>query len=214
MTVKPFTPPEFGKPLPAAHPSEDTIELLRLRRSTAADLMTEPGPGADELASILSIASRVPDHRRVNPFRFLVFEGEGRAAAGEILARALAQAEPQAGASRLEAERGRFLRAPVVVGVISSVDRTHRTPEWEQILTSGAVCQNMLIAASAHGFAAQWLTEWCAYDRSVLDAFGLKPGERIAGFVYIGTAREDPLERQRPDAGALTTRFRAARPRA
>lgn len=207
MTVKSFTPPEFGKPLPAAHPSEDTIELLRLRRSTAADLLTGPGPDADELRSILYIAARTPDHRRVNPYRFILFEGEGRAAAGEILARAYSAAEPGAETSRIECEGRRFLRAPVVVGVVSSVDRAHKTPEWEQVLTSGAVCQNLLIAASAHGYAAQWLTEWYAFDRAVLDAFGLKPDERIAGFIYIGTAKEDPLERQRPDLDALISRF-------
>lgn len=205
--MTPFTPPEFGEKLPAAHPSDDTIELLRLRRSTAADLMTGPGPGAGQLRSILSIAARVPDHRRVNPFRFIVFEGAARAAAGEILAHAFLANEPEASAERVDAERRRFLRAPVVVAVVSAVDRTHRTPEWEQILTAGAACQTMLIAASAHGFAAQWITEWYAYDRAVLEAFGLFAGERIAGFVYLGTAKEPPLERQRPELSALLSRF-------
>lgn len=205
--MRSFTPPEFGQKLPAAHPSDDTITLLRLRRSTAAELMTDPGPDAAELRSILQIASRVPDHRRVCPFRFIVFEGEGRAAAGEILARAFAANEPDAEAGRVEAERRRFLRAPVVVAVVSVIDRTHRTPEWEQMLTAGAVCQTMLIAASAHGFAAQWITEWYAYDRAVLTDFGLAPGERVAGYVYLGTAREWPLERQRPDLASLVRRF-------
>lgn len=204
-----FTPPDFGQPLPPAHPSEETIRLLRLRRSTAADLLTGPGPDAEELRSILAIAARVPDHRRVSPFRFIVFEGEARAKAGAVLAEAFAAAEPEAGEARIEAERARFSRAPVVVAVVSAVDRAHRTPEWEQVLTAGAVCQLMLVAASAHGFAAQWLTEWYAYDARVTDAFGLSGDERIAGFVYIGTAREDPLERQRPDPAALTTRFGA-----
>lgn len=202
-----FTPPEFGAPLPAAHPSEETIALLRLRRSTAADLMGEPGPDATALRSMLQIAARAPDHRRVAPFRFIVFEKEARAAAGEILAAAFAAAEPGAEPRRIEAERRRFLRAPVVVAVVSSVDRAHKTPEWEQVLTAGAVCQNLLIAANAHGYAAQWVTEWCAYDRAVLDAFGLAPDERVAGFVYLGTAREDPRERQRPDLDALITYF-------
>ncbi|MGE0407969.1 MAG: nitroreductase [Amphiplicatus sp.] len=206
-----FIPPEFGAPLPAAHPSEEMIAALRLRRSTSADLMTAPGPDAAALGSILAIAARVPDHRRVCPFRFLVFEGEGRAAAGDIIARIFAAEDHFAGESRIEAERRRFLRAPVVVGVVSAVDRTHKTPEWEQILTAGAVCQNLLLAASAHGFAAQWVTEWLAYDRDLLDGFGLKPDEKIAGFVYLGTAREPPRERQRPDLAALVSYF-GARP--
>ena len=201
------TPPEFGAPLPAAHPSEETLKLLRLRRSTAADLLTGPGPNATELQSILSIASRVPDHRRVCPFRFIVFEGEGRAKAGEILARIFASNETETTPERVQAERARFMRAPVVVAVVSAVDRTHRTPEWEQTMTAGAVCQNMLLAASAHGYAAQWLTEWYAYDHAVLEAFGLKPGEKIAGYIYIGAAKEPPLERQRPELQAIITRF-------
>ena len=203
----PFIPPEFGAPLPAAHPSEETIELLRYRRSTAAELMMEPGPNPEELQSILQIAARISDHRRVYPFRFIVFEGEGRAKAGAIIARAFAAAEPEAAADRVEAERKRFLRAPAVIAVVSAVDRAHKTPEWEQIMTVAAVCQNMLIAASAHGFAALWITEWYAYDRAVLEGFGLRPDERIAGFIYLGRAREAPRERQRPDLAALVSRF-------
>ncbi|MBI1364713.1 MAG: nitroreductase [Alphaproteobacteria bacterium] len=205
--MQPYTPPEFGAPLPAAHPSPDTIELLRFRRSTSADLLTGPGPDAPTLKSILEIAARVPDHRRVSPFRFIIFEGEARAKAGDVLARAFKANEPGADEARISAERGRFMRAPVVIAVVSAVDATHRTPEWEQILTAGAVCQNMLIAASAHGFAAQWITEWCAYDRAVLDAFGLGPTERIAGYVYLGKAKEDPRERQRPLLANHVSRF-------
>lgn len=205
--MKKFTPPEFGAPLPPAHPSEETIELLRLRRSTAADLMTGPGPNADELQALLEIASRVPDHRRITPFRFIVFEGDARARAGEAIARGFAANEPGAAPERVNAERNRFLRAPVVIAVVSAVDRAHKTPEWEQVLTVGAVCQTMLIAASAMGFASQWITEWYAYDTSVLTAFGLKDGERIAGYVYLGAAKEDPKERLRPDVPSLITRF-------
>lgn len=206
-TVKPLIPPEFGAPLPAARPSEETIELLRYRRSTLADMMTAPGPSPDELQSILAIGARISDHRRVYPFRFIIFDGEGRARAGEIIARAFAAADPLAGEDRVAVERNRFLRAPVVVGVVSAVDRAHKTPEWEQLMTVGAVCQNMLIAASAHGFAGQWITEWYAYDRAVLDGFGLAPSERIAGFIYLGTAKEEPRERQRPDLQTLISRF-------
>lgn len=202
-----FRAPQFGEPLPAAHPSKEAIRLMRLRRSTPVELIGEPGPTAEELGAMLEIAARAPDHRRVVPYRFIVFEGEGRAKAGDILAEVFEKADPFAGEGRIEAERGRFLRAPVVVAVVSCVDRNHRTPEWEQILTAGAVCQNLLIAASAHGYAAQWITEWCAYDRDALARFGLSEEERVAGFVYIGSAKEDPRERQRPDVGSLISRF-------
>lgn len=190
--------PELGSPLPAAHPSEAAIEMLRLRRSTTADSLGEPGPDEDVLGAILKIAARAPDHRRVAPFRFILFKDEGRARFGAVLERTFRANEPEAEAKRIEYERDRFLRAPVVVAVISQVQPNHRTPEWEQILTAGAVCQNMLLAASAHGFAAQWLTEWYAYDAAVTDALSLGEYERIAGFVYIGTAGEKPLERARP----------------
>ncbi|MEM9707053.1 MAG: nitroreductase [Pseudomonadota bacterium] len=189
------------------HPNESTISLLRERRSTAADFLGEPGPDEAAVQSILAAASRVPDHRRVTPYRFVVFRGDARARAGDVLARNYKASEPEANAERVEKERLRFLRAPVVVAVVSAVNFDHKTPEWEQILTAGAACQNMLIAASAHGFAAQWLTEWYAYDRDVLEAFGLAQKERIAGFVYIGTASQPPKERARPDLSALISEF-------
>ena len=97
--------------------------------------------------------------------------------------------------------------APVVVAVVSRTQENHKIPEWEQMLSAGAVCQNLLVAASAMGFAAQWLTEWCAYDGDVRAAFGLKPGERVAGYVYLGSAAEPPRERARADVKALTTRW-------
>lgn len=203
-----MTTPQFGDELAPAHPSEETLALLRLRRSTAADLLTEPGPEPAVLKSILEIAARAPDHRRVAPYRFIVFQGEARGKAGEILADAFAAQEPEADTARLEKERARFERAPVVIGVVSCVDREHRTPEWEQVMTVGAVCQNMLIAASAHGFAAQWLTEWYAYDQSVCSAFGLTQEERIAGYIYIGTARENPKERQRVELAQIVSEYK------
>ena len=202
-----FTPPEFGRSLPAARASSETVDLLRRRRSTAADFLGDPGPDERTLGVILEIAARVPDHRRVAPFRFIVFQGAARTQAGDVLAKAFRNNEPDAEPARVEKERARFERAPVVIAVISAVDKNHRTPEWEQVLTAGAVCQNMLLAANAHGFAAQWLTEWYAFDEDVCSAFGLQADERVAGFVYIGTAREDPKERQRPDVRAMTRYF-------
>jgi len=199
--------PRFGAALAPAHPSEEAKELLRMRRSTAADFLSNPGPDKNTVNEILEIATRVPDHRRVVPFRFILFEGEARARAGDILADIYARENDGVDAARLEKERMRFNRAPIVVAVISNVDQDHRTPDWEQLMTVGAVCQNMLIAASAHGFAAQWLTEWYAYDEHVCAAFGLNKQERVAGYIYIGTARENPKERQRPVISDLVTRY-------
>lgn len=199
--------PKFGETLPPAYASAELTEMLWRRRSTPADLMTGPGPDGQTLNAILTIAARVPDHRRVTPFRFIIFEGAARARFGKVLKSAFQKNEPESKNSRLTCEQNRFLRAPVVVAVISSVDKAHRTPEWEQIMTAGAVCQNLLLAASAHGFAAQWITEWYAYDETVIAALEFGADEQVAGYIYIGTAREDPKERARPDLKAIVSRY-------
>lgn len=199
--------PELGESLPSAHPSEETLSLLRLRRSTAADFLGEPGPDAATLSDLLEIAARTPDHRRVVPFRFILFQGEARGRFGDVLARVFAENTPDADETKIAYERNRFMRAPIIVAVISSLNREHRTPEWEQTLVAGAVCQNLLIAASAHGYAAQWLTEWYAYDGKVAAAMGLAENERVAGFVYLGTAREEPKERGRPDMASIISSY-------
>lgn len=191
-----------------AQPSTEAISLLALRRSTPADFLTGPGPDQETLEAILTISARVPDHRRVTPFRFVLFEGAARDAFGDILKAAFLANEPDAGEERAEKERQRFLRAPIVVAVVSSVKPDHRTPVWEQMMTAGAVCQNMLLAASAHGFAAQWLTEWYAFDEKVLAQLGLGENEKIAGYVYMGTATCEPKERARPVVEDIVTSYK------
>ncbi|MEM8935484.1 MAG: nitroreductase [Pseudomonadota bacterium] len=199
--------PEFGQEMAAAHPSAEAIDMLRLRRSTTADCLGEPGPDDATLQKMLAIAARAPDHRRLTPFRFVLFRGDARAQFGDVLARAYRDNEPAAETERVALEGRRFLRAPVVVAVISSVNPESRTPEWEQILTVGAVCQNLLLASSAYGFAAQWLTEWYAFDENVGDALGLGENERVAGYIYIGTARDLPRERARPVLTELISEY-------
>src|SRR6185312_4373555 len=136
------------------------IDLLLTRRSGSAKAMTGPGPDADQLRTILTAATRVPDHGKLFPWRFVLFEGDARARFGEVLAGCLPKEE--ATPERLAMERGRFLRAPVVVGVISKVRDGIPIPVWEQQMSSGAVCQTILFAATALGFVANWLTEWPA----------------------------------------------------
>ena len=200
--------PLFGNILEKPSLKPETLRYLWSRRSLTAAQMTGPGPSSEELDALLSMAARAPDHRRVHPFRFLVFEDEARASFGEVLASAKAN-ETDVPPDTLEVERERFLRAPIVVAVISSVDADHKTPEWEQILTTGAVCQNLVIAAGAAGYAAQWLTEWYSYNNEVLAAMGLEADERVAGFVYIGTPADEPKERARTPAEELTSRWTA-----
>ncbi|MEM6852737.1 MAG: nitroreductase [Pseudomonadota bacterium] len=208
----PSAPPTIGESLAAAHPSEETLRFLSRRRSLVVKEMAEPGPTADELSALLRIAARVPDHGKLAPWRFLVIEGDARAELGEMLKAAFTEQNPNAPADLVEFERRRFLRAPTVVCVVSTADPLHpKIPEWEQILSAGAVCQTLLLAASAMGFAGQWLTEWYAYDATALKALGLAEGERVAGFVYLGKAGAAPAERVRPDMDALISRWGGAR---
>ena|SRR5258708_7471085 len=188
-------------------PVPEAIRLLLTRRSGSAKAMTRPGPNGEQLLTILKAAARVPDHGKLFPWRFIVFEGEARARFGEALAKALKESEPNASAERLEAERNRFLRAPIVVGVVSRVREAIPIPEWEQTLSAGAACQTMLIAAHALGFVGNWITEWPAYNPLVKEHLGLKSGERIAGFVYIGTSAVPLEERARPDLEKIITRY-------
>ncbi|MFO1248974.1 MAG: nitroreductase [Alphaproteobacteria bacterium] len=191
--------PEFNTPAPKA------IDLLLTRRSGSAKAMEGPGPNKKQLAQILQAGARVPDHGKLFPWRFIVFEGKGRERAGDIFADVMeAEGERE---KQVEEERGRFLRAPVVIGVISSARELHKVPVWEQELSAGAVCQNILIAATALGFVANWLTEWYAFHPVVKEKLGLKPGERVAGFIYIGTARDELEERPRPDMEKIVTVF-------
>ena len=191
--------PEFNRPAPHA------IDLLLSRRSGSAKAMKEPGPSKKQLGQILQAGGRVPDHGKLFPWRFIVFEGRGRERAGDILAEVM-KAEGERD-KQVEEERARFLRAPVVIGVVSAAREQHKIPVWEQELSAGAVCQNILVAATALGFVANWLSEWYAYHPVVKDRLGLKPGERIAGFIYIGTAKDDLEERPRPEMDRIVTVF-------
>ncbi len=188
-------------------PAPQTLDLLLSRRSGSAKAMTGPGPNAEELRTILTAGARVPDHKKLFPWRFILFEGDGRKRMGELLAKITLEEEPRASEERIAMERHRFQRAPVVVGVVSRVRENIPIPVWEQELSAGAVCQNMLLAAHALGYVANWLTEWCAFHPQVKDELGLKPGERVAGFIYIGKPAEPLEERVRPDLDTIVTRF-------
>jgi len=180
-------------------PTNDALHLLKNRRSIVARDMGQDGPDADQLADILRAGLRVPDHGKLGPWRYIVFEGPSRAQFGGVLEAAyLASGMPDED-DRRQFERQRFTRARVVVAVVSVVKSESKIPEWEQILSSGAVCQNMLNAAASMGLAGQWLTEWYAYDPMVLQALRLHENERIAGFMYFGSVVNTPNERVRPD---------------
>jgi nitroreductase len=186
--------------------SRDALELLLTRRSVKAGMLVEPGPSPEQLTTILTAAVRVPDHKKLAPWRFIVFQGAARAAFGEVLVRACTAEEKEPpSAVRLETERTRLLRAPCVVAVVSRVTPNPAAPEWEQVLSCGAVCFNLCLAANAMGFATCWLTEWYSYSPAVRTALKLADNERVAGYIYIGTAKEQPEERERPDLARIAT---------
>ncbi|MBF9233372.1 nitroreductase family protein [Microvirga alba] len=185
----------------------DSLSRLQQRRSVPARWLGEPGPSQSDIDTLLTIAARVPDHGKLVPWRFVVIEGEARHRVGEILVKAFQADQPDADAEKLAAERNRFAQAPLVVAVVSRVVPHVKIPDWEQVLSAGAVCMNLLNAATASGFGAVWLTGWAAYDRRVLDALGLAPEERIAGYIHIGTTKENPTDRPRPALADIVTRF-------
>jgi nitroreductase len=185
----------------------DALELLKTRRSVKPIELTGPGPTEAEIETLLKIASRVPDHGKLAPWRFILFEGAARAAAGEAIASAFRANRPDATPDQIDFERKRLARAPLVIAVVSRAGPHVKIPEWEQQLSAGASAMNLVIAAHAMGYAASWITEWYAYDRRVLDALGIAANERIAGFVHIGRPARPPEDRERPELNAIVTRF-------
>ena len=185
----------------------DAIELLKVRRSVKPREMTAPGPSPAELETILTIGARVPDHGKLTPWRFIVFQGDARLRAGEIIAKVFAQKNPQATAADIEVEKKRLTDAPLVIAVVSLTKPHPKVPAWEQELSAGASAMNIVTAATALGYGACWLTGWFAFDRDVLDGFGLKADEKLAGFVHIGTPSRPSEDRPRPALSEIVTRF-------
>lgn len=182
-------------------------DYLASRRSVPAAQLVAPAPPAGELEAMLSIAARVPDHGKLAPWRFIIIGDENRAAFVDRLMEIWQRANPDASEEALAVERGKRTGAPLLVVVVSCAAPHPKIPEWEQELSAGAVCMNLIHAAHGHGYGAQWLTGWPAYDKTVGELLGLQTGERIAGFIHIGTPAEAPTERARPDLAAITTRF-------
>ncbi len=185
----------------------DALELLKIRRSVKPREMSGPGPSAGEIDTILTIGARVPDHGKLTPWRFIVFEGEARVRAGEIIARVFRQKNPTAPAADIEIEKRRLTDAPLVIAVVSFTKPHPKVPAWEQELSAGASAMNIITAATALGYGASWLTGWFAFDRDVLEGFGLKADERLAGFIHIGTPTKPAEDRPRPALSDIVTRF-------
>src|SRR2546430_6965529 len=185
----------------------DALELLKTRRSIKPVELGGPGPSPAEIETLLTIASRVPDHGKLTPWRFIVFEGDARVDAGAGIEAAFRSKYPDAKPEQIAYEQKRLARAPLVIAVVSRAGPHVKIPEWEQVLSAGAAAMSLVLAAHALGYGANWITEWYAYDRRVLDALGLKAHERIAGFIHIGTPAHRPDDRPRPALDEIATRY-------
>lgn len=186
----------------------DALTLLKTRRSAPIKMMTEPGPTDAQLDAMLAVAMRTPDHGKLAPWRFIVVPASARARFGAALAEIYAAENPDASAKRLDEERTRPLRGPALVVAVAKLVPDHpKIPEWEQILSGGAACQNLCIAAGAMGFRASWLTEWPAYSAGVRSLLGLDETDRILGFIYVGSTASPVEDRARPDFDAVVSRW-------
>ena len=186
---------------------QDAIELLKTRRSVKPREMSGPGPSPAEIETILTIGARVPDHGRLAPWRFIIFEGDARVRAGAVIAQVFARNNPNAAPSEIDVEKRRLADAPLVIAVVSFTRPHPKVPAWEQELSAGASAMNIVTAATALGYGANWLTGWFAFDRDVLDGLGLKPDEKLAGFIHIGKPSKPSEDRPRPALSDIVTRF-------
>ncbi|MBP1849979.1 nitroreductase family protein [Rhizobium halophytocola] len=188
-----------------ASPNTSLLDYLKTRRSTPAFQMCEPGPSKPELEEILRLAIRVPDHGKIAPWRFIVYRGERRAELSAELLKMALENKPDLSAEMIEVERTRLTRAPVVIAVISTAAPHVKVPEWEQVMSAGAVCLNLLMAANAHGYVSNWLTEWYAFDGRALELLGVRDGEKLAGFIHIGSTEFPVTERPRPELAEVVS---------
>jgi len=168
-------------------------DFLASRRSTKLKFITDPAPTGEELQNILQTAVRVPDHGKLCPFYFILFEGNARSEFGKHLRNTWAKDHLDATSEQLDHEEQRFMRAPLVIAVISRI-RDAKIPAWEQILSAGACCYNLCLTCNAHGYGTNWLTEWYTYHPDIRAALNLEDGrDNVAGFIYVGTETEKQL---------------------
>ena len=202
MTLSLPAAPLFGQPVPQ-HAAPEVLAFLATRRSASAVTLAEPAPTASELHALLQLAARVPDHGKLAPWRFIILEPAAKAVFADRL-EALAKSR---GDARAAAKLGKLKIPPLCVAVVSRA-RTGEIPEWEQLLSAGAVCTTLLYAAQALGYGANWITDWYAYDGEAKAILGLESAEKVAGYIFLGTPKEPPQERERPDVAALITAWR------
>lgn len=195
-----------GPPLDVA-PSPEALALLERRRSLPLRALLGPGPTADELDRMLAVAARVPDHGRLVPWRFIVLEGTGREVAGDRLDALYAAQNLGLAADKAHMWRDYLLRAPVTVVAVSRTDPAAKIPELNQVLSAGAACMNLILAANALGYSALWLLKWPGRDPAAAALLGVAETERVAGFIHIGRPATQVEDRPRPKLADVVTRF-------
>lgn len=195
LSLSELTPPEFGQPLPQKA-SPEVLEALYFRRSAPAPTLHAPAPSADEMDLLIRIGLRVPDHGKIGPWRIVRFTPETKSALVEKLT-VLAKDQPEPG--KAVGALQKLSIPPEALLVVSSPILPHKIPLWEQQLSAAAVCQTLLIAAGALGYGANWITDWYSYDEPAKRLLGLSPLENVAGWIFLGTPSEAPLERDRPN---------------
>jgi nitroreductase len=203
LSVRVPAPPEFGKPTPFGQVHPEALELLALRRSSAPQTLAAPAPEGRELEDLLRLAARAPDHGKLFPWRFILLRGKAKA---ELAARYEQLARDRPDPEKAAGVLFKLKTPPLAIVVVSRVTDSP-IPAWEQLLSSGAVCENLLIAAAAMGYGANWITDWYSYDPNATALLGLAENERVSGVVLIGTPTEAPLERVRPEVDQLTTEW-------
>lgn len=187
------------------HPS--VLDFMRARKSAPIHELCEPAPTEDEIKTILQVATRVPDHGKLAPWRFILYRGEARERIGVMLAELAEKREGPLPEGRLEKERTRFSRAPLVIGAISTPRGNTTIPEWELFLSGGMAAMNLMIAANALGYGTNIITNWYSDDAEGRRILGLEPQERVIGFVHIGSHNREIPERTRPDASRLVCEY-------
>lgn len=188
----------------------EALTALKTRRSVKPkELGQGPGPTDEQLQTILEIATRVPDHGKLCPWKILVLKREGQEKLGAIAAERFAALYPNdATEKHAEAERQRFTRAPLVLAVLSTPKPSVKAPRWEQEMSAGAVCMNILHACHAMGLGASWLSEWVAFDSTIVTTLGGAEDDKIAGFIYIGEKLTTPEDRDRPALADIVATYR------
>jgi nitroreductase len=186
-------------------PMTAILDLLKTRRSPRIPDLAEPGPSRAEIETLLTIAARVPDHGKLAPWRFVVMQGEKKREFADALIPIFRQAHPEATDDQVRKEPERFATSPLVIAVISKAAKHPKIPEWEQMLSAGAAAMNLVTAAHALGYGANWVTGWAAYERPALALLGIGADERVAGFIHIGTPKMAQEERPRPPLSEIVT---------